>query len=41
MRDIMADWRRWSVAERIAAILLLMALAAAVPMLANAGALAH
>ena len=41
MRDIMADWRRWSVAERVAAVILLVALAAAIPMLANAGAIVH
>jgi hypothetical protein len=38
MRDLVADWRRWSTAERIAAIVLLIALIAAVPVLANAGA---
>ena len=39
MKDFVADWRRWSKAERFAAILLLTMLAAAIPALVNANAL--
>jgi hypothetical protein len=41
MKDILADWRRWSPAERIGAIVLLSLLAIAVPALVNAAALPH
>jgi hypothetical protein len=39
MRDFLADWRRWSKAERAVAILLLTLLAAAVPALVHATAI--
>jgi len=40
MKDFLADWRRWSRAERIAAIVLLTLIAIALPALVKAAALA-
>jgi hypothetical protein len=40
MKDFLADWRRWSPAERIAAIVLLTLIAIALPALVKAAALA-
>jgi hypothetical protein len=40
MKDFLADWRRWSPAERIAAIVLLALIAIALPALVKAAALA-
>ena len=40
MKDFLADWRKWSTAERATAILLLTILAIAIPALVNATALA-
>jgi hypothetical protein len=39
MKDFLADWRRWSPAERITAVVLLTLLAAALPALVKAAAL--
>ena len=39
MKDILADWRRWSMAERATAIIILTLLAIAIPALVNATAL--
>ena len=39
MKDFLADWRKWSMAERATAILLLTILAIAIPALVNATAL--
>jgi hypothetical protein len=40
MKDFLADWRRWSLAERVAAIVLLSLIAIALPALVKAAALA-
>jgi hypothetical protein len=40
MKDFLADWRRWSPAERIAAVVLLSLLVIALPALVKAAVIA-
>jgi hypothetical protein len=40
MKDFLADWRRWSPAERVTAVVLLTLIAVALPAFVKAAALA-
>ena len=39
LKDFLADWRRWTAAERITAVVILTLIAIAVPALVKASAL--